>query len=97
MKIKSSRGVYYVRDKSPYRLDKYGLIFIFSSQAKLKSFERKLNIELERVNKQVEDLKNILSPSMYITVKNQNNKIAQLIAERLFNSIETWGVINGND
>lgn len=46
--VKSRRGVYYKQDASPYRLNAFGLVFVFSSIAKMRQFKSKVIKKNER-------------------------------------------------
>lgn len=56
----SARGVYYDLEKSPYiYTDELGNIFKFSSRAKLKSFEARLNLKKVEFMKEAKRLEQL--------------------------------------
>jgi hypothetical protein len=81
--IKSRRGVYYDRSKSPYEFNAYGLLFKFSSRKKLDMFSRELPIRLMRAEKDLSRLSDFTKLHYEI-----NDSLKRRIAQKLYSDIE---------
>lgn len=88
----SARGVYYNQYETPHIYVKYGYEFPFSSEAKKRSFVRKLNIELSKLDTLLWKL-NKLTSRVYQDTHNMTRVKAHM-AVKLFEEVEpSWHAI----
>lgn len=75
--VKSRRGVYYKQDASPYRITVYGLVFVFSSQAKMRQFEKRVKTLHDKIIDKVTDAYNLLDQDidMIFYERNENSLV----------------------
>lgn len=107
--VKSRRGVYYKQDASPYRHTAYGLVFVFSSEAKKRQFFKKIELLREKITSKLLAIYEMLDQDIDIIFFERNTNslvnlsysatcLDKLISLKVYKEIEPdWHPLNGRN